>query len=92
MAAPRRLTLGWRCTKANVADALCTRGHIPGVTHQSRLTVQVSTSCVRWAPAPWPATRQGRPQLGGCDYLMRTPVMDRAITRRWISEVPSKIV
>ncbi len=50
---------------------------------------------VRGAPGTWPprvVDTLAPPFVRAVDYLMRIPVMERAITRRWISEVPSKIV
>ena len=44
----------------------------------------------RHLPTVVPGSMHSDPQTP--DYGIRTPEMARAITRRWISEVPSKIV
>ncbi len=60
---------------------------IPGfLKPQGRLS---RTRCPQWDQE---ILKRKRPWNCGSYYWMRTPEMLRAITSRWISEVPSKIV
>lgn len=72
------------------------------VTPSSRPATRRGTGVPSLAPARRTAPtgaevshRDRRPRASArrtADYSKRTPVMDRAITKRWISVVPSKIV